>query len=156
MLPDADVIGLKLGLAYEDVLGHRGLTHSLVFALVLGFLTARFLFPRESSAIAWWRTGVFLSAITATHGLADAMTDGGLGIAFFSPFHAERYFLLWRPIIVSPISLRAFLSQWGIDVARTEILTLWCPLVALAGIRLLLSRSSQVRDDSGDVDRPTT
>jgi hypothetical protein len=30
---------------------------------------------------------------TAGHGLLDAMTNGGLGLAFFSPFDNHRYFL---------------------------------------------------------------
>ena len=34
ILPDADVIGFRFGIRYEDMLGHRGLSHSLVFALV--------------------------------------------------------------------------------------------------------------------------
>lgn len=33
------------------------------------------------------------------------LTDGGLGVAFFSPFDNKRYFLPWRPIRVSPISV---------------------------------------------------
>ena len=35
-LPDADVIGFGLGVRYEDPWGHRGATHSLMFALALG------------------------------------------------------------------------------------------------------------------------
>ena len=33
LLPDADVLGFPLGVHYEDPWGHRGATHSLVFAL---------------------------------------------------------------------------------------------------------------------------
>jgi membrane-bound metal-dependent hydrolase YbcI (DUF457 family) len=32
MLPDLDVIGFRLGIPYEHMLGHRGFTHSLLFA----------------------------------------------------------------------------------------------------------------------------
>jgi hypothetical protein len=35
ILPDADVIGFTLGIPYNSVWGHRGLSHSLCFALVL-------------------------------------------------------------------------------------------------------------------------
>jgi len=38
-LPDADVIGFGLGVRYEDPWGHRGATHSLMFALALGTTT---------------------------------------------------------------------------------------------------------------------
>ena len=32
VLPDADVIGFAFGIDYGDLLGHRGLSHSLLFA----------------------------------------------------------------------------------------------------------------------------
>ncbi len=35
MLPDADVLAFKFGVAYGNVFGHRGFTHSLLFAFVL-------------------------------------------------------------------------------------------------------------------------
>ena len=40
ILPDLDVIGFYYGIPYGHVLGHRGLTHSLPFALVVGALAA--------------------------------------------------------------------------------------------------------------------
>ena len=38
VVPDVDVFGFWLGIPYEDLLGHRGLTHSLGFAAVLSGL----------------------------------------------------------------------------------------------------------------------
>jgi inner membrane protein len=35
VLPDVDVIGFEFGIPYGDFWGHRGFTHSLVFAAVL-------------------------------------------------------------------------------------------------------------------------
>ena len=40
VLPDADVIAFKLGIEYAHVFGHRGASHSLVFALVCGAFVA--------------------------------------------------------------------------------------------------------------------
>src|SRR5260370_35365840 len=42
MLPDADSIGFRLGIHYGDFWGHRGFTHSLLFACVvaLGVMAA--------------------------------------------------------------------------------------------------------------------
>ena len=40
LLPDVDVIGFPLGIRYDDMLGHRGLTHSLAFAAVAGAVAA--------------------------------------------------------------------------------------------------------------------
>ncbi len=34
-IPDFDVIGFRFGIRYDDFWGHRGFTHSLVFAAVL-------------------------------------------------------------------------------------------------------------------------
>src|SRR5262245_31157157 len=38
MLPDADVIGLPLGVDYAAPWGHRGATHSLLFAVVVAMI----------------------------------------------------------------------------------------------------------------------
>src|SRR5438445_202449 len=34
--PDADVLAFAFGIPYEDMLGHRGLSHSLLIAAVIG------------------------------------------------------------------------------------------------------------------------
>ena len=48
MLPDADVLAFKLGVAYGHVFGHRGFTHSLLFAFALP--TLAMLFHRQLKA----------------------------------------------------------------------------------------------------------
>lgn len=72
----------------------------------------------------------------ASHGLLDAFTNGGLGIAFFSPFDPRRYFFPWRPVQVSPIGM-AFFGRWGLRVLRSEVVWIWLPLAALVGAVLL-------------------
>jgi len=62
----------------------------------------------------------------ASHGLLDALTNGGRGIALLWPFTNARYFAPWRPIPVAPIGLR-FLSSRGLHVALVE-LALFSPL----------------------------
>ena len=57
------------------------------------------------------------------------MTDGGLGIAFFSPFNLQRYFLPWRPIHVSPIGVSRFFSARGLRILWSEILWVWLPIL---------------------------
>src|SRR5262245_12256546 len=42
VLPGLDVIGFRFHVDYADVLGHRGLSHSLVFAGFVGILAACF------------------------------------------------------------------------------------------------------------------
>ena len=39
MLPDIDVLGFSYGIPYEHAFGHRGFTHSIVFALAAGLVT---------------------------------------------------------------------------------------------------------------------
>lgn len=126
-LPDADVIGFGLGVRYGDPWGHRGATHSLMFALALGTTLglAAPLFRRPAL-----RTAVTASLVLASHALLDTLTNGGLGCALFWPFDLTRYFAPWTPIPVSPIGL-GYLSPYGLFVAATEIV-LFAPVVWFA------------------------
>jgi inner membrane protein len=122
LLPDADVIGFPLGVHYGDPWGHRGATHSLIFAAaVAGALGAAARALRLSPLRTWTAATVVL----ASHGLLDTFTDGGLGCALLWPFDLTRYFAPWRPIPVAPIGFHrarvvcvsdgkvvALISQW--------------------------------------------
>ncbi len=127
IIPDADVVSFKFGIAYEDFWGHRGFSHSLLFAFLLGILITLIFYYKSILT----RTGLYLmlyfSICTASHGILDAMTTGGLGIAFFSPFDNTRYFLPWRPIQVSPIGASKFFSIWGLKVILNELIWVGIP-----------------------------
>ena len=71
------------------------------------------------------------------------MTDGGLGVAFFSPFHNTRYFLPWMPIRVSPIGVSRFFSQRGLEALQSELLWIWLPSALLMRLAYLRGK---VRD----------
>jgi inner membrane protein len=71
--------------------------------------------------------------VTASHGVLDAMTDGGSGVAFWAPFDDGRYFLPWRPIPVSPIG-RGFFTARGAAVFESELLLVWLPAAIFAGL----------------------
>src|SRR4030095_9108723 len=109
LVPDLDVVSFHFGLPYGHMLGHRGLSHSLLFAAGLASIPAlplrRRTPPRGWSLARLW---LFFFLATASHGVLDAMTNGGLGVAFFAPFSDARYFFPWRPIVVSPISISEF------------------------------------------------
>ena len=129
-----------MGIPYEHVLGHRGLTHSLAFAVLIGFLVVRVSFPDIYPWSREWRWLVFhFSLVTASHGVLDAMTDGGLGIAFFAPFDNGRYFLPWTPIKVSPIGITGFFSHYGLEVLANEGMWIGIPtglwLIGVAAYR---------------------
>jgi len=129
MLPDLDVISFRLGVRYEELFGHRGFSHSILFAALCGLLAygvAPWLKCRR------WVAGVVIFLAVASHIALDAMTSGGLGVAALWPFSDERYFLPWRPIRVSPLSLRAFVSERGLTVVISELLWVWLPCFAVA------------------------
>ena len=150
VLPDIDVAGFHFSVHYGDFWGHRGFTHSLLFAALLATLVTFLAFPNFFSAfeplpsalprtrLLWIWTYLFFA--TASHGFLDAMTDGGLGVAFFSPFNNARYFLPCRPIRVSPIGLSRFFTERGLDVLQSELLWIWLPSALLAALAWLWHR----------------
>jgi inner membrane protein len=141
ILPDADFIGYKLGVPYASMPGHRGLSHSIAAAVCLAGAVALW---------AWRRPGPrpagpaadrgpprtlfpYLLLAALSHGFLDALTNGGLGIAFFAPFSDARYFFPWRPIHVAPLSIKRFFANRGIVVIGSELIVVWLPLLAAAG-----------------------
>ena len=134
VLPDADVLGYVIGIPYGHALGHRGLTHSFSFALVLSIAVVWLGFPDVPPIRPrWWLLVTNFFLVTASHGMLDAMTNGGLGIAFLAPFDNTRYFLPWRPIKVSPLEPNLFLSRYGIEVMISEVIWIWVPVGLMWG-----------------------
>lgn len=120
VFPDADVISFKFGIPYNAFWGHRGFTHSFLFAFILGLLITLIIFRKDIISLKGMAYVLFFTVCTASHSILDAMTDGGLGVAFFSPFDNSRYFFPWRPIKVSPIGASNFFSEWGKRVLVSE------------------------------------
>jgi len=136
--PDLDVLAFRWGISYESIWGHRGWTHSLLFALVLGGLmglTFRFLDKKSGIALTAW---LMLSA--ASHPLLDMMTNGGRGVALWWPFSAERVFFPYRPIQVSPLAVSDFFSPWGLEVLASEVLWIGFPALTLVVLARLLNQ----------------
>ncbi len=133
VLPDIDAVTFWIGRNHHEwgAFSHRGITHSLLFALLLGAGAAA-LFFRKSG---FWRASLCLALAAASHGVLDALTNGGSGVAFLAPFDSTRYFFPVRPIRVSPIRPRAFLSVRGWLVLRNEMLWIWIPSAVLVAIR---------------------
>lgn len=130
IIPDTDVAAFFLGIGYENMFGHRGITHSIFFAVLFGglttFLTHKFL----ETGIPLIKLFIFFTLATLSHPLLDMLTDGGLGVALFAPFSNERFFFPFRPVEVSPIGAR-FFSGRGIEVILSEILWLWLPALII-------------------------
>ena len=126
VLPDVDALFMRW-IPYGATFGHRGFSHSLTFALLVGL---------AATAVCWrWRRwfpggaaglGAMLVLVAASHGFLDSLTDGGLGIALLSPFSNRRYFMAWRPIPVAPINPVAFLAMpWALKALLVEALMFW-------------------------------
>ena len=140
ILPDADVIAFRLGIPYADPFGHRGFTHSLLFALFAGLLAS--LLTYRWLQMNWLAAcGASSSSATASHGVIDAFTGpGGLGIAFFWPFDDTRYFFPWQPIKVPHIGMTFFTSGEALPTMLSEVVWVWLPTGVVVGLVLLWRR----------------
>ena len=130
VLPDLDVLAFHFGIPYAAAFGHRGFSHSMLFALIvacIGACMARWLNSRFS------KTFFFLLLATMSHGILDAFTTGGLGIAFLWPWSDARFFAPAQVIKVSPFGVSRFLSPRGLAVLKSELLWVWLP----SGITML-------------------
>ena len=134
-LPDLDVLAFAFGIPYSAMLGHRGLSHSIAFALLLSTVVTALALRGDQWSKMRLRIWLFLFAAAASHGVLDAFTNGGLGIAFFAPFSAQRYFFPVAPIEVAPIG-RGFFSERGLQVLASEMRWVWAPSAAVVAVSL--------------------
>ncbi|MGZ8195435.1 MAG: metal-dependent hydrolase [Methylosarcina sp.] len=137
-LPDLDVIAFHFGIPYASDFGHRGFTHSLLFALGLAMLGATGCRWLRAS---FFRSFLFLFVSVGSHGLLDTFTNGGLGIALFWPWTDQRYFAPFQPIEVSPLGLDGFLSRRGIEVLKSELIWVWLPAMAVGAVIRVIHRA---------------
>jgi inner membrane protein len=137
-VPDADVAAFAFGIPYGHPFGHRGFTHSLCFAALFAAFTSFAYLRLTKSGVSFGVAFAFLFVALVSHGVLDAMTDGGMGIGFFIPFSSERYFLPFRPIRVSPIGPGGFAEEAG-GVLGSELRWVWAPF-AFMGIAGMVVR----------------
>ena len=139
--PDLDVIAFRLGIPYEHPLGHRGFSHSLLFAAIVAVIShplwRRALGGRATTA------AVLTFLAVASHGIADSFTDAGYGIGLLIPFDNDRYFAPWRPILTSPLSVSAFLSTKGLAILLNEAVWVGSPTFLFLVLVLLVRRFSK-------------
>ncbi|MEK6773513.1 MAG: metal-dependent hydrolase [Bdellovibrionota bacterium] len=131
--PDFDSLAFRFDIPYESQWGHRGFTHSIVFAIIVASLcvcASKFLSAKPKVVF------LFSFASLISHGILDAFTNGGLGVAFLWPLTSERYFFPWQVIEVSPISISRFFTHTGLVVLQSEALYIWLPCVIVGGLFL--------------------
>jgi inner membrane protein len=139
--PDLDVLAFRYGIPYESQWGHRGWTHSVFFALIFGVLMAellRLIYPKSQAG---WRTALFFILCTLSHPLLDMLTNGGRGCALWWPFSHERIFFPYRPILVSPMGIGGFFSEWGLRVLLSELFWIGLPALGLVLLSRLFSKN---------------
>lgn len=127
VLPDLDVLMPYLGVPWGSVYAHRGLSHSISFAVLVSLLM---LFVLQSNRMV---TFVFSLTVVLSHTMLDALTWGGQGVALYWPFDAQRVQFDSRPIPASPMSITGFM-RWGGYVLRNELKVIWAPLIAGASV----------------------
>jgi inner membrane protein len=144
LIPDVDVVGYQwFYIPYKSFFGHRGFFHSFFFAALFSALIVGLFYRKEIKfSKTGWKYFLYFFMVTSSHGLLDALTNGGQGVALLSPFSNSRYFFPWTPIEVSPFSPKAFLSLRGWTVLKAELLWIWMPSVLVA---LLLRTTTRIR-----------
>ena len=136
-LPDADVIGFDFDIPYSSQWGHRGFTHSIVFAVLIAGFCSLFKKQLRSNSLTVFIV-CFISCLS--HALLDAMTNGGLGVALYWPLSEERHFFSFRPIQVSPIGIKAFFTERGLRVIFSELVWVFLPCALLALVSIGVRR----------------
>ncbi|MBA5865218.1 MAG: metal-dependent hydrolase [Nitrospira sp. CR1.3] len=141
---DLDVIGFWIGVPYDAVLGHRGVTHSILFAILFSLMITRW--TVRWGEMNYQRLWGFFFLATFSHAILDALTDGGLGVAFFAPFDNTRYFFPHHPIAVTPLEPAHALGPAAVTVLFSEATWVWIPCVLYLGGRKLMRGRATKRD----------
>jgi inner membrane protein len=142
-LPDVDVIGFRFGVRYGSIWGHRGITHSLLFAAAVAAAITGLAGLGSSPGMPGLPPGrmwLYLFLATISHSLLDALTNGGQGVALLAPFDNRRFFFPVRPIEVASFGVRWLFTRRGAIVLASELRWVWLPAAALAAVALLARR----------------
>ena len=123
---DLDAVGRPFGRG--DIVwlgGHRALTHSLLFAVIAAGLLA---WAWRHRLVSWRRFLVFAVLAIASHGVLDALTSYGEGVAFLAPFASSRWKFEWQPFhrILPEVVLLwvpAILYRWWVNSEQAVELT---------------------------------
>ena len=96
--PDLDGLPRLLGWNTSALLVHRGLTHSVWFAVAAAACLSVGTWRRSGASRT--RMFVFLALALLSHGVLDTFSNygSGVGVALLSPLSAHRFNAPWQPI----------------------------------------------------------
>lgn len=144
--PDLDLVTDHLGAPEGHFLAHRGMTHSLLFAVALALIVGLALRRRYPAA----RAGLFAFLALASHGLLDTLSRVGDGPRLLWPWLDRGLQSPWQPVPGVPTALDYF-SIHAIPTFLVEAVV-FSPLIILAV--LLLNGREEVTGRSG-TERPS-
>jgi inner membrane protein len=170
-ISDIDVFWQRLLSDRSGIWAHRGVSHSLLAAVLFGLVAAcvgrawglapgagrdglesdsegraRRLHPTRAFLLLW----LAFTLATASHAMLDMLSAGYRGVELLAPFSAQRYAFPWQPIWnIPPWAERMFptlLSRgprqaWVLRAALDEIVVVWIPMTAL----VVFSRLARLR-----------
>jgi inner membrane protein len=116
LLPDLDFLIPAVGPS-TGPFAHRGASHSLVAAMVVGLIIAVAIKAWGGRRAIMW--GIVATAVVASHPILDLFSDTDLGVALLWPLSNARFLAPWHilpnppwPGVFSPFGLR----QLGLEV----------------------------------------
>jgi inner membrane protein len=144
-LPDLEGVGFYLGIPYNSIFGHRGFSHSLFFIFIAAIVFVYLSSPKINlKSKVFFVIFVNFFIIGVVHILLDSMTNGGLGVALFSPFSNYRFFMPWRPIEVSAILPQYFFRLNGLAVIKFELIYFIIPSMILSSFILITGKKYNI------------
>lgn len=123
-LPDLDFVLPDARTPDVSILDHRGVTHSVTFAIGIGLIFALTAHLRGRSALRWGLAGAL---VVASHGLLDLFGESTLGVQSLWPVSHDRFLVPWR-ILPNPPVGPELLTASGLTILALEaaiFLPLW-------------------------------
>ena len=137
--PDLDWFVGFLDFHKNHILNHRGVAHSLFGALLLAAAALLVAYRRNQRGGQLW---LCLTLAALSHGLMDACTAGGVGVALFMPFSDSRWACVWQPIQVAPLPV-------GREDGYRFLASLWTEAFWIGLPALVLMAWTRLRDQIG-------
>ncbi|HEV8123080.1 MAG TPA: metal-dependent hydrolase [Gemmatimonadales bacterium] len=127
LAPDLDLLTNSLGAIPNTPFSHRGITHSIIFALFVALVAGALVRGTTRRQLL---TGLWVFAALGSHGLLDTMSRLGNGPMLFWPLTHAQYEFPWRPI-PGVLTAEYYLTREAIPTLVVETM-LFFPFIAYA------------------------